>query len=143
MSWADTALQRKREQEQKLELERRVFLEKQELKRIEGPRLWAAVRVAVERNCAELNRKAAEQLLVFRDASDARIEVALRDGSRILRGSYSEGALSWGCIGAGPSEFGDWRLEVDNAGAVHFQDKFGPVTNAEIAAELLLNTLFR
>ena len=143
--WADSALNRMREAKRKNELQQEAFVEKQRVKKAQAPAIWSKVRGHVEFDCGELNRKAGETLLGFRDMEQGRLEVKLAGDDRVLRivFDFGSGTLRWGCSGGkGDAETGSWDIQVDTEGSVHLADKFGP-TRPKYAAEAMLNALLR
>lgn len=121
-------------------LRQETFLEKQRIKKTEGPRLWAEVRKHVEEGCHSFNAIDGRAVLGVEPGRDELLVVIsrLEDAPRTLRIVFDSdsGRVRWGCDG----EYGEWALEVTLDGKPQFVDKFGAVT-AEGAARQMMNVL--
>jgi hypothetical protein len=138
MSWAESALKKFDEQQRKDLIEKEALVAKQEIKRVQGPLLWRRIRELIEANCAEFNRSADQRRLVVEESASDRLQV--RFGVRVLRvvSHSADNTLGWGCEG----RYGNFTLEVDNAGHASFSDKYGPWSPESIAEQALNALLF-
>lgn len=138
--WASNTLKQVEARREDERLRRETFLEKQRVKKAEGPLLWKAVCEEILNNCRGFNTQIGEEALRIVPEKDGRLVVRSRvDGAaRELRVRFDEaaGSLSWGCEGEG----GEFSIEVPLDGRARFADKFGGADPDSVAAQML-NTL--
>lgn len=138
--WASEVFKQVESQRASERLRQETFLEKQRIKKTEGPLLWASVKQHVQDGCRSFNAIGNRAALAVEPGQDDRLVVIsrLEDAPRTLRIGFDAGSgrLGWGCEG----EFGEWGIEVSLDGKPQFVDKFG-VTTPEWAARHMMNAL--
>ena len=140
--WTKKLAQKLKDRRQRQSIRDVKFVEKQNLKRQLGPRLWEAVKAAVKQRCDDLNIEMQEQVLSFNPVPSHQISVdaqtdALMQGGE-LRHLQAEFNVETGHVDYDSSNYkGSFELSIGDDGNAQFYSGMIPATPDSIAREMI------